>query len=208
MKIEIAILKQLQVQIEQSNQRAFEDLYRLFFARLYNFSLLYVHRKEPAEEIVNDVMVKIWEHRTTVNAIENLETYLFVAVRNHSLNHLQKYSRYHISVAPETGMAEIISIGDPSQYLEWKEINFKLTLAIEKLPEKCRTVFKLIKEEGFKYKQVAEILNISPRTVETQLFRAIKKLNGVVEIYIEKSSVKKNTHGPIISLLVTLCFCG
>ncbi len=208
MKIEIAILKQLQVQIEQSNQRAFEDLYRLFFARLYNFSLLYVHRKEPAEEIVNDVMVKIWEHRTTVNAIENLETYLFVAVRNHSLNYLQKYSRYHISVAPETGMAEIISIGDPSQYLEWKEINFKLTLAIEKLPEKCRTVFKLIKEEGFKYKQVAEILNISPRTVETQLFRAIKKLNGVVEIYIEKSSVKKNTHGPIISLLVTLCFCG
>ncbi len=206
MKIELNILKPLQVKIEQGNQKAFEDLYRLFFPRLYNFAVLYVHKKEAAEEIVNDVMVKVWEKRDTVNNIENLETYLFVAVRNHCLNYLQKYSRYHVVVALQTGFAETISISDPSRDLEWKEINLKLSLAIEQLPDQCRTVFKLIKEEGFKYKQVAEILNISPRTVETQLFRALKKLDVVVALYIEKPSGKKNNNINPVIILLTLAF--
>lgn len=205
MKIDIAILKQLQLLIEQSSQRAFEDLYRLFFPRLYNFSMLYVHKKEVAEEIVNDVMVKIWAKRGTLNGIDNLETYLFVAVRNHSLNYLQKYSHYHVTIGSETGLADAVSISDPSKVLEWKEINLKLVLAIEQLPEQCRTVFRLIKEEGFKYKQVAEILNISPRTVETQLFRAIKKLNAVVTIYIDGLPNKKTNHDPLIGLLLIIC---
>ena len=204
LKIEVTILKQLQAKVEQSNQKAFEDLYRLFFPRLYNFAMLYVHKKEVAEEIVNDVMVKIWEKRDMINTIENLETYLFVSVRNHSLNYLQKFSHYHITVAPETGLAEVISISDPSKDLEWKEINLKLSLAIEQLPNQCRTVFKLIKEEGFKYKQVAEILNLSPRTVETQLFRAIKKLNTVVTMYIDKLPDKKANHNPLFALFLLL----
>lgn len=206
MKIDIAILKQLQVKIEQSNQRAFEDLYRLFFPRLFNFAMMYVHKKEAAEEIVNDVMVKIWEKRNTINTIENLETYLFVAVRNHSLNYRQKYSYYHVTIQPETGLAEVISINDPAKDLEWKEINLHLSLAIEQLPNQCRTVFKLIKEEGFKYKQVAEILNLSPRTVETQLFRAIKKLHAVLNIYIEKTSAKSNIKGLLLSLMIAQYF--
>ncbi|MBC7687275.1 MAG: RNA polymerase sigma-70 factor [Aquabacterium sp.] len=207
MKIDTTILQQLQALICQSNQRAFEDLYRLFFPRLYNFAMLYVHSKEAAEEIVNDIMVKIWERRDNICTIENLETYLFVSVRNHSLNYLQKYSHYHVTIGPETGLAEVISLNDPARELEWKEINFKLNAAIELLPGQCRTVFKLIKEEGFKYKQVAEILNISPRTVETQLFRAIKKLDSVVKIYIDQPSGKKNNPGPIISLVLAICFC-
>ena len=206
MKIEVSILKHLQVQIEQSNQKAFEDLYRMFFPRLYNFAMLYVHKKEAAEEIVNDIMVKIWEKRITVCIIENLETYLFTAVRNHSLNYLQKYSHYHIAIEPETGLAEVISMNDPEKELEWKEISFKLNMAVEQLPEQCRTVFRLIKEEGFKYKQVAEILSISPRTVETQLFRAIKKLSAVVSIYLENPPVKKNNDKPLIGLLLLLFF--
>ena len=206
LKIDTTILKQLQVHIERNSHRAFEDLYRLFFPRLFNFSMLYVYKKEAAEEIVNDVMVKIWEKRNSINVIENLETYLFVAVRNHSLNYLQKYSHYHMTIAPETGLGELVNLNNPEKELEWKEMYFKLNMSIEQLPDQCRTVFRLIKEEGFKYKQVAEILNISPRTVETQLFRAIKKLNAVVSVYIEKSAGKKNNNRPLISLLIALCF--
>lgn len=209
MKIEITILKQLQVQIGQNNQKAFEDLYRLFFPRLYNFAMLYVHKKEAAEEIVNDIMVKVWEKRETIVAIENLETYLFTAVRNHSLNYLQKYSHYHVTIEPETGIGEMVSMNDPEKELEWKEISFKLNMAVEQLPEQCRTVFRLIKEEGFKYKQVAEILSISPRTVETQLFRAIKKLDIIVSTYIESYTGKKANNKPLISLLIAmLSFCN
>jgi RNA polymerase sigma-70 factor (family 1) len=206
MKIDVTIIKQLQGQIEKSNQRAFEDLYRLFFSRLFNFSMLYVHTKEAAEEIVNDIMIKVWNKRDDISSIENLETYLFVAVRNHSLNYLQKYSHYHIAIEPESGMAEVVNIHNPEKELEWKEINSKLHMAVEQLPDQCRTVFKLIKEEGFKYKQVAEILGLSPRTIETQLFRAIKKLSAVLKDYTDKPIGKKSNNTPLISMLLFIIF--
>lgn len=202
MKIDIAIIKKLQTEIEKSNQKAFEDLYLLFFSRLFNFCMLYVHKKEAAEEIVNDVMVKVWNKKETICTVENLETYLFVAVRNLSLNYLQKYSHLHITIEPESGLAEVIDFNNPAKDLEWKEISLKLNLAIEQMPDQQRTVFKLIKEEGFKYKQVAEILGLSPRTVETQLFRAIKKLSVVVNTFIDKPTQKHNNNCPLISLVL------
>jgi len=202
MKIDIALVRQYQEQIEKNHQKAFEDLYRLFFARLFNFSVLYVGR-EVAEEIVNDVMIKIWKSRETICAIQDLETYLFVAVRNSSLNYLSQYSKYHIVVEPESSQAEVVSMDDPERELEWKEIHFHLNKAIDELPEQCRKVFKLIKEEGFRYKQVAEILNLSPRTVETQLFRAIKKLDKALELYMENPRKGREKKFPLLILLLS-----
>jgi len=181
MKIDANQLTQLQRLIAGGSQKAFEDLYRLFFGRLFNFAMLYVHRKEVAEELVNDVMIRIWRRRDELAGIKNLETYLFVAVRNHSLNHLSQYSPYHVAIEADSPQGQLIDVNDPGNQLEWKEIYFRLNQAIDELPDQCRTVFRLIKEEGFRYKQVAEILNISPRTVETQLFRAIKKLDKIIE---------------------------
>ena len=90
MKIDAHQLTQLQRLIAGGSQKAFEDLYRLFFGRLFNFAMLYVHKKEVAEELVNDVMIRIWRRQGELEGIKNLETYLFVAVRNHSLNHLSQ----------------------------------------------------------------------------------------------------------------------
>ena len=187
MKIDFEIIIGLQEQVAKHNQKAFKDLYCLFFARLFNFAVSYVHKKEIAEELVNDVMVKLWHKRLTISGIQHLETYLFVAVRNHSLNYLATYSNYHVAIELEGKEAKVINLNDPQQALEWKEISFQLDRTIDQLPEQCRTVFKLIREEGLRYKQVAEILNISPRTVETQLFRAIKKLDKVLEVYRENA---------------------
>jgi len=181
MKIDANQLTHLQQLVTAGDQRAFEDLYRLFFTRLFNFSMLYIHKKEVAEEIVNDIMMKVWDRKEELTSIHNLETYLFVAVRNHSLNYLAQYSPYHVSIEPDTSQGQLIDLHDPNKELELKELHFRLKQAIDELPDRCRTVFRLIREEGFRYKQVAEILNISPRTVETQLFRAIKKLDKIIE---------------------------
>ncbi|KIO74738.1 hypothetical protein TH53_24705 [Pedobacter lusitanus] len=72
---------------------------------------------------------------------------------------------------------------DPEKELESKELHYRLDQAIDKLPAQARIVFKLIKENGMKYKEVAEILEISPRTVQTQLFRAIDKLRVSLRAY-------------------------
>ena len=192
MKIDAGQLMHLQQLVTAGDQRAFEDLYRLFFTRLFNFAMLYVHKKEVSEEIVNDVMMKVWNKKDDLSSVHNLETYLFVAVRNHSLNYLSQYSPYHIAIEPDSLQGQLIHLNDPGAALEWKEIYFRLNQAIDELPDQCRTVFKLIREEGFRYKQVAEILNISPRTVETQLFRAIKKLDGILLGYREEARSRKS----------------
>lgn len=195
-------VKSLQSQIATSNQQAFTGLFRLFYSKLHSFSMQYVHVKEVAEEITNDVFIKLWNRREEILAINNLSTYLFVAVKNYSLNYLKQYSHLHVAVEDNDGVTALINRNDPEQELEWKEISFQLNQAIDDLPDQCRTIFKLVKEDGFRYKEVAEILGISPRTVETQLFRAIKKLQSVVNLYIQNPGRKQRKLPPsVLSLL-------
>jgi len=188
-----ANLKLWQQQIAcEGDEKAFAELFRHFYDRLLHFCIQYVHAREAAEEIVSDVFVKIWNRRTELEKVVNLEVYLFVAVKNHSLNYLEQYSSLRISpINEETGMAELTNSVDPEKRMEWKEILFRMDQEVSRLPDQCRRVFKLIKEEGFKYKDVAEILNISPRTVETQLFRAMKRLNEVIGPYMFNRIKKK-----------------
>jgi RNA polymerase sigma-70 factor (ECF subfamily) len=191
-------IKNLQRGIANGDQQAFASLFRLLYPGLLNFALQYVHVKEAAEEITNDVFVKLWNRREFLPEIDNLSTYLFVSVKNHALNHLKKYSHLHVAVENADGAASLVNRDDPEQQLEWKEISFRLSQAIDGLPDQCRTVFKLIKEDGFRYKEVAEILGISPRTVETQLFRAIKKLQTLVRPMAAKPEKKKPKLPPFL----------
>ncbi|CAL1517946.1 RNA polymerase sigma-70 factor [Chitinophaga sp. MM2321] len=162
---------------QNDDEQAFACLFRHFYDRLIHFCVQYVHVTEAAEEIVSDVFVKLWNRRSELDKVNNLQVYLFVAVKNHSLNYLEQYSHLRIVPLHESGMANLRNSVDLERDLEWKEMRFKMDQIVESLPEQCRRIFKLIKEDGFKYKEVAQILNISPRTVETQLFRAMRRLN-------------------------------
>lgn len=166
------------------DDKAFESLFHLLNTPLIKFSMMYVHQKETAEEIVSDVFVKCWISRKSLADVRNIDTYLFVAVKNQSLNHLKKYSHIHLVQVEDTNETRLVKPSTPQEALEKKELLFKMEQSIEELPQQCRIVFRLIREEGIKYKEVAEILNISPRTVQTQLFRAMKKLNMVLSDYL------------------------
>jgi len=165
------------------DENAFELFFHVLNNSLIKFCVLYVHQREIAEEIVSDVFVKCWLNRKNLTEIQNPETYLFVAVKNQSLNHIKKYSTIHLVQIEETNSVEFVNTYNPQKEIENKELIFRMDQAIAALPQQCRIVFRLIKEDGMKYKEVAEILNISPRTVQTQLFRAIKKLSVVLTQY-------------------------
>lgn len=171
-----------------NSQPAFEELFRLEYKRLYLFSLQYVAVHEIAEEVVNDVFIKVWNYRQSLNTVNNPESYLFIAVKNQSLNYLKKYSHLHITLSEDGKIAELVTKNAAVDEVEWKELKHKLAQAIDELPDQCRKIFKLVKEEGFKPKQVAEILNISVRTVETQLYRAVNRLSQVL---VKELPVKK-----------------
>jgi len=158
------------------DEQVFTDMYRQYFVKLYRFSVSLTHCKEAAEEIVHDVLINLWKKRNMVNEIENLNTYLYVSVKNLSLNYLRNQGK-HVYVDTEMLCNEksYISI-DPESVLISKEQINDLNLLINNLPVKCRMVFRLVKEDGLKYKEAAALLNISVKTVENQLAIALKKI--------------------------------
>lgn len=182
----------------RDDMNAFESLFHLLNKKLIQFCSLYVHRVEIAEEVVADVFVKCWEGRKAMQEIKNIESYLFIAVKNHSINYLKKYSSITSAQLEEGNKYEIPDLFDPEKRLELKELSFRMEQAIESLPLQSRLVFRLVKEDGMKYKDVAEILSISPRTVQTQLYRAIKKLSHIFSAY--QTQICKNKIVSIVML--------
>ena len=187
--------------------KAFESFYYLLYNALVKFSIMYIHQKEDAEEIVTDVFVKSWMNRNNMQHIERPDTYLFVAVKNQSLNYLKKYSTVHVVSVEDSNDVDLIDTANPHVQLEKKELHFYLDQSIDALPQQCRIIFRLIKEDGLKYKEVAEILNISPRTVQTQLFRAMQKLNVSLTHYSGRSSRSAINNDALLSILILITFC-
>lgn len=165
---------------ELNDKHAFEDLYRHYFVRLYRFCYSIVHQKEPAEEIVHDVFLKLWKRKATAPAIINVEVYLYISVKNHALNYLRNdhfAGKADIEDHIEDLCNKYIRFqADPEQLMVSAETIKTVLSAIDQLPPKCKLIFKLIKEDGLKYKDVAKLLDLSVKTVETQLAIAIKKI--------------------------------
>ena len=176
---------------QENDARAFEILFSICYPKLLNFCLLYVHRKEPAEEVVSDIFVKCWIDRQQLEHVLNPEVYLFVAVKNQALNYLKRFSHYHLVSVGEIDTGDMLNSLHPEKDLERREMLFRMNQAITMLPRQCQIIFRLVKEDGMKYKEVAEILHISPRTVQTQLFRAIAKLRLTLLPYLEDHSGRK-----------------
>ncbi|GAA0560369.1 RNA polymerase sigma-70 factor [Chitinophaga japonensis] len=165
-----------------NDQQAFQSLFELLYLRLVNFCIAYVHSREAAEETVGDVFLKLWINRAATGEIAHVETYLFTAVRHQSLNYLRKFSTYHVISTAQTQEIQVVDTASPADATEWKELLFRLHQAVDALPPERRRIFRLVKEEGFTCKEVAGILQLSPRTVETQLFKAVKQLRGVLGV--------------------------
>lgn len=193
---------------EKDDESSFEKLFQLYYPRLLHFSTQFVHSPEAAEELVSDVFTRLWVNRKSTDQIHNPETYLFISVKNASLNYLKQFSRYRVTDLEQAGGNQFINTHDPARETERRELFYKLTETIESLPLKSRLVFKLIKEDGLKYKDVAEILDISPRTVETHLVRAIKKLDKVVCDYQGTSTKRRKSTSRFRSIILfSLFYC-
>ncbi len=186
--------------VEKSDPKAFECLFYALNPRLIKFCLFYVHSKEVAEELVSDIFVKCWKRKSELLHVKNIETYLFIAAKNQALNYVKRFSSIHLVAIDESSM-QLVDMYRPDREMEKRELLFKLDQAIESLPRQCRIIFRLVKDEGMKYKEVAEILGISQRTVQTQLFRAMKKLNTEMTPYLKSTEIDS-----VINLTLTILF--
>lgn len=163
--------------IAGGDQLAFHQVYRCFHKKLFYFALAIVKTREAAEEIVEDVFIKLWRHRATITGIHNLRIYLYTAIKNTALNYVSKKARENIT-EPFDDIDIVLSEAalSPEQILITSEIYKKICRAVEALPPRCKMIFKLIREDGLRYKEVAEILNISVNTIDAQMAIAVKRI--------------------------------
>jgi RNA polymerase sigma-70 factor (family 1) len=160
------------------DEGALSELHYRYFYRLYKLCYSIIGNKEAAEEITNDVFISIWQKRHLLPKVSNPELYLLKCARNQALGHLRK-PRHEISEESLHDFCVEWEVS-PEQILISSEMVRHINAAIDSLPPKCKLIFLLIKEGNLKYREVAELLNLSVKTVETQMRIALKKIGNSV----------------------------
>jgi RNA polymerase sigma-70 factor (ECF subfamily) len=175
-------------ELKSGNKAAFEFVFKKYYDSLCLYSLKYLKEKSIAEDVVAGFFERFYEKRMDLNIQVSLKAYLFTSVRNVSINYLRDHKNKDISI-------EQISIdGDPIYYLGQKDAAFekllgeevekRIEFAIGQLPEQCQLIFRMSRFQGMKYREISEELDLSVKTVETQMSRALKKLRAELQDYL------------------------
>lgn len=158
---------------ENSDRLAFDELFCFYFPGLVSFANSIVKDQHLAEEVVEDVFLKLWDNRRTLTAVRNFSHYIYTAAKYASINAVKNKKRVYYE---EIGDDFLLNNETAETRLISAENLKKITGEINKLPPKCRLIFRLIKEDGLRYDEVAQLLSISVKTVESQMTIAIKRL--------------------------------
>ena len=175
--------KFLNLELRKDESKAFEYIFQTLYPRLCAFAKQYVCDNCIAEDVVSDVMYELWKKKRTFENLEAIKSFLYISVRNKSLSYIRKQNASKKQTEEIKHISSSVFFQD---HLIEEELTGILALAMEKLPEKARMVFKLSCIEGLKYKEVAEDLNITINTVKSQRSRALKLLKELLhdQIYL------------------------
>lgn len=179
-------IKELQRRLAMyDDESAYKELFITFFKPLQQFAYSFVKSKELSEEIVSDVFLKIWINRADIQNIDNFKVYLYVSIKNTALKYLLKQHK-QVAISIDELDVELESLGrNPEEILLTAEMLQRIKQAVNSLPPRCKIIFKLIKEDGLRYKEVAEILNISVKTIDNQLAIALSKISKAVSVDLD-----------------------
>lgn len=172
-------------EIRKGNATAFKDVYRAYYAPLCRFANKYFEDPQEAEDIVQDTMVKMYEQGNKLD-IQSLRSYLFSAVKNSCLNrlsHLTVVQKHFETAAIEIKMIEL-EHEDAFDEDNKKTLEKKVFDAINELPEQCGKIVKMHYIDGMKSKEIATATNLSPRTIETHLYKGLKTLSHKFKDFI------------------------
>jgi RNA polymerase sigma-70 factor (ECF subfamily) len=180
----------LQSQVAIGDTRAFRQIFDALFSNLTKFSFSFVHSKEAATEIVDELFVQLWIKRADIMKINDLRVYLYTATKNASLNYISKKAK-QIEVEPyENLIVQMTDLVSPEQLMITKEMLQKIKEAVDSLPPRCKLIFKFVREDGLSYSEVAEILGLSIKTIDAQMVIAVSRIRGKLMNVIETSPNK------------------
>ncbi len=159
--------------------KAFESLFRSSYSSLVKYSASIVKDKDTAEEIVQDLFYRLWKERDRLKIRSSLHGYLFRSTYNRSLKwieHMKVVKKYE----SDSTLTEMESPTTPIQHLQFGELQETIALTLERLPERCGEIFCLNRFEGLKYREIADRLSISVKTVEANMGRALREFRKTI----------------------------
>lgn len=168
--------------MKNDDYAAFETIFKNNYRALCSYSIQLVINRQMAEEIVDDVFFNLWRNRKKIHVTTSFHSYLIISIRNRSLDYLRKTKgekQYILELAESVQCKQSIAY----EVMVYEELCHQIERAIKDLPEQCRVVFRLSREQGLPYKEIARNLNISIKTVDTQIGRALKYIRKTIASY-------------------------
>lgn len=170
-------------ELKNGNAKVYEALFKQWYQPLCYYAHSILHRQDDAEEIVQKTFYKLWDQREKMEIHSSIKSYLYKMVHNSCLNkikQLKMQSGHHEQIA----YFSEVSANHVEQTVVHNELNRQVELAIAELPERCREVFLLSRMQQLSYAEIAEKMQISPNTVETQIVKALKALRLRLKDYL------------------------
>ena len=168
--------------IQAGDEGAYDDAFRSWYPALVRVAGAILRDIDAAEEVAQDVMVQLWRRRHVLDPTLSLRAYLLRSIRNRALNHLR-----HARVRRETAGDVEALYDEPvasDQPVITKELDDALRIALRELPPRCRAIFELSRVDGLKYAEIAQALDISQKTVEAQIGKALKILRARLALWL------------------------
>jgi len=168
--------------VRQNDKKAFEELFRRYWKKVYAMTYALVRSEKPTQEIVQDIFISLWDKRLTLS-INHLPSYLYVTAKNRTLNYIasqitrEKYWNYYKQFIP---LQENVT----ANAVEFNELMEALEDGIEQLPEKSKKVFRLNHLEGHSISEISNLLNLSEKAIRYHLTQSVKKLRLHLKDYI------------------------
>lgn len=167
----------------EDDEKALKVLFDAFYGKLFETAKFYLNNYPAAQEVVSDVFIKFWNNRSNIENIENVKSYLFIAVKRQSLNYIRDNKKRMHQSLDEINCSTYIESRSPDKILLTSEFTEILNNTIRDLPSKCCLVYSLVKDDGMKYQEVADTLNISIKTVEMHVGKALKRIKIAFDNY-------------------------
>ncbi|MCT4590372.1 MAG: RNA polymerase sigma-70 factor [Carboxylicivirga sp.] len=168
-------------EILEDSQYAFNQLFEKYYDYAFDVTTLYCTYQD-AEEVISDVFARIWNNRQQLQDVSNFKSYLFISLKNQCLNYLRKKKIDTVSIDDTFNHLKQKEM-NPQSLLEMDELNDKVEQVITELPPKCKEAFKLVREEGLKYKEAAKKLSITENTLDVHLKKATRRIMEVIKNY-------------------------
>lgn len=168
--------------LQQGYPQAYQQLFDTYYNILHSYLVKHSHDSNLSDDLIQNVMIRIWEKRKSLHINTSLKSYLFRACHNEFLMHIRKQKK-QVDLLDRLKW-EVLSQNYTEEKEDQNEVNWqKIEHAIDQLPDRCKEVFKLSRLEQKKHKEIASILGISTKTIENQITKAVKFIKSNVSSF-------------------------